>query len=500
MPKPTDELYRTVVALLPVGALVVDHAGRVVVANKEAERVFGREPGQLSGLIVAHLVADADRGRLRGHVDEAHIERDIDALVGGGAAMAVDIQVIPFAGDGERLALLVVFDASERRKLQDERRHFHKLEAIGTLAQGVAHDFNNILRAIVGYVELARESVRDAQAVEDLARVRQAADRGQRLVERILAFSPQRELTRTATPLDKPVREALEELRHTLPPTTVIRSRLATDTPMVRADEAQVHDVLVHLATTGMQASGAQSTIDVTLTPFAAGPEFERMHPGSPAGPYARVAVSVTRMAEASDVRDEALGDPSVGLAIVSGIVRGLGGVVDVESRAGQGTTIVLYFPASPGHVQRGAAAGAPAGDASADLGPHILLVEDEETLAELGRRQLQADGFNVTVHTSSIHALEDFRARPDAFDLVITDNTMPKMSGMALAHEILRVRPRIPILLVSGLAETLDPGVIYAKGIAGLLGKPHTGQELTAAVRSLLELTDRRPRGEGRH
>ena len=119
--------------------------------------------------------------------------------------------------------------------------------------------------------------------------------------------------------------------------------------------------------------------------------------------------------------------------------------------------------------------------------GPHVLLVEDEEQIALLSKRQLESQGFRVTFCTSSLHALEEFRAHPEAFDVIVTDNTMPKLTGMGLAHEILTLRPGTRILLVSGLAETLDEGVLYAKGIAGVLGKPHTGRELGEAIRQIL-------------
>jgi PAS domain S-box-containing protein len=494
MPDPTDELYRTVVELLPEGVLALDRTARIMLANPAACRALGYDPSQLVGMYFAQLIAPADRGRVSERLEEAHAEHDVDAIRRDETEVRVDLHIIPFGAADDRLALVLLSDANERRKLQEQRRHYQKLEAIGTLAQGVAHDFNNILRAIVGYVELARASVLDPQALQDLERVRDAADRGQHLVERILAFGPQRELTRTPTRLNNAIQSALDELRQTLPSSAVIHSRLADDAPATRIDETQVHDILMHLVMMGIQTSTGKTTIDVELTPFTGGPEFERVHPGSGAERYARLAVSMRRRNGRSHAHRHAAAEPAVNLAIVSGIVRALGGAVDIERR-GEDMKVVLYFPAarSPArHEPEGRPDEAPAQTAaSAEPGPHILFVEDEETLAELGRRQLQADGFHVTVHTSALSALEDFRARPDAFHLVITDNTMPKMSGMALAQEILRLRPRTRILLVSGLAETLDPGVIYAKGIAGLLPKPHSGRELTTAVRSLLELTD---------
>jgi CheY-like chemotaxis protein len=175
-------------------------------------------------------------------------------------------------------------------------------------------------------------------------------------------------------------------------------------------------------------------------------------------------------------------GGTGFGLAVVHGIVESYGGIVELDSRPGEGTRVKIYLPAAESSVL--AAETAPETKAT---GPHILLVEDEEQIAILSKRQLESQGFRVTCCTSSLRALEEFRARPDAFDVIVTDNTMPKLTGMGLAHEILTFRPGTRILLVSGLAETLDEGVLYAKGIAGVLGKPHTGSQLADAVRKIL-------------
>jgi PAS domain S-box-containing protein len=501
LPDPTTDLFRLAVELSPAGMIVTDENGTIVLLNREVERLFGYGRDELLGQPVEMLVPARAREQHPGHragflghpqARPMGAGRDLYGLRKDGTEVPLEIGLNPIPTQGGYLILTSVVDISARRQLEERLRQAQKMEAIGTLAGGIAHDFNNILRAIVGYAELALASVRDAQGVDDLGQVRRAAERGQQLVQRILAFSRQRELSRTTVRLDRPILDAIDLLRASLPRNLELRSHLAPDAPPIRADETQLHQILMNLATNAAQAIGDRDgVIDVTLTPFQAAEDFEHTHPGARQGLYTRLIVGDTGPGMTPEVRERAFepffttkppgSGTGLGLAVVHGIVQGLGGFIELHSRPGEGTTVVCYFPATEQPVVPAAV------EPAKEAGPHILFVEDEETLGELGKRQLEAEGFRVTVHTSSLRALEDFRSRPDAFDLVVTDNTMPRMSGMALAHEILRMRPRTRILLVSGLAETLDPGVIYAKGIAGLLGKPHTGPELTDAVRSLL-------------
>jgi len=509
MPEPSTDLFRLAVELSPSGMIVTDAHGTIVLLNGEVERLFGYSREELVGkpieLLVPGRARDQHPRHRAGFLEHPQarpmgVGRDLYGLRKDGTEVPLEIGLNPIPTDGGYLVLSSVVDISARRELEERLRQAQKMEAIGTLAGGIAHDFNNILRAIIGYTELALASVRDSQGMDDLSQVRRAAERGQQLVQRILAFSRQRELARTPVRLERPILDAIDLLRASLPRNIEIRSHLAPDAPPIRADETQLHQILMNLATNAAQAMGDRDgVIDVTLTPFPATDDFERTHPGARRGLYTRLIVGDTGPGMPPDVRERAFepffttkpagSGTGLGLAVVHGIVQGLGGFIELHSRPGEGTTVICYFPAV--EQTRAASLAEPA----AGAGPHILFVEDEEALAELGERQLKAEGFHVTVHTSSLRALEDFRARPDAFDLVVTDNTMPRISGMALAQEILRLRPRTRILLVSGLAETLDPGVIYAKGIAGLLGKPHSGQELTNAVRSLIRSSTDGPR-----
>ena len=494
------DLYRLAFELSPSGILVIDDAGVIVMVNREVERLFGYARGELVGRSIDVLVPERFRGRHPSYRQRFFHEpqsrpmgagRDLYGLRKDGSEIPVEIGLNPITTDRGVFVLSSIVDISARRMLEDRLRQAQKMEAIGTLAGGIAHDFNNLLRAIIGYSELVAPALTSQQALSDLDQVRRAADRGRELVQRILSFSRHRELARTPMHLGRPLQEAIHLLRASVPTTIELRSHFDTDAPAVYADDTQIHQIVMNLVTNASQALGdTPGIIEVTLGAYDATEEFTQLHPRTRPGLYAMVCVSDNGPGMPTDVVEHAFepfyttkplgAGTGLGLAVVHGIVQGSGGAVELQSRPGEGTTVLVYLPAA---VPLPEAAAAPV----AQSGPRVLLVEDEETLCALSARQLEASGFTVTAFTSSLQALEAFRANPGAFDVIVTDNTMPKMSGMALAHEVLRLRPGTRILLVSGLAETMDPGVLYAKGISGILRKPHTGAELTQAVRDIL-------------
>ena len=247
----------------------------------------------------------------------------------------------------------------------------------------------------------------------------------------------------------------------------------------------------MNLVTNAAQAIGdASGSIEVALTAFRADEAFAAAHPMMAKGLYARLSVVDTGPGMSEEVQQHAF-EPfyttkpvgkgtGLGLSMVHGIVQGAGGCVDLRSRLGQGTQVDVYLPAASAEMSNGPV------EVTDESAPLILFVDDEESIKDLSRRQLVNAGFRVAAFSSSLTALEDFRRRPHAFSLVVTDNTMPKMSGLQFAQEVLSLRPEIPILLVSGVVDTLAPDVIYQKGIAGFLRKPHTGAQLVAAARAL--------------
>jgi hypothetical protein len=481
----------------------VDGTGTIVLVNREIERMFGWTRQELVGRPIETLVPERYRG---GHAGQRAAflgdprtramgaGRELCGIRRDGTEFPLEIGLNPVRTERGLYVLASVVDITARRDLDQKARQSQKLEAIGTLAGGIAHDFNNILSSIVGYTELAMSGQEPDRQREDLLQVLKSADRGRLLVQRILAFSRQNDPTRAPVRLEHTVGETLQLLRASLPSTIQIRTSMEPAPPAVLADETQIQQVLMNLVTNGAQAMPDGGVLTISVAAFEVTPEFAESHAGPSPGRHARIAVSDTGTGMSPEVAERAF-EPffttkpagvgtGLGLSVVHGIVRSHGGVVEIESEVGRGTTVTVYLPASEGDARTEPA------ETSGEAAPprHILLVEDEVELASMRRRQLERAGYHVTAHTSSVEALEDFRARPDAFDLLMTDNTMPRMTGLALVQEVLQIRPRLPVLMVSGIAEVTDAETLRARGVGRLLAKPHTWRELEQALRELLE------------
>jgi CheY-like chemotaxis protein len=253
--------------------------------------------------------------------------------------------------------------------------------------------------------------------------------------------------------------------------------------------------VLLNLATNAAHAMREGGTLAVRVGPAHVDEALAARHPELKPGPHAQLTVTDTGTGIPPEVR-ERIFEPffttkpagegtGLGLSVILGIVRSFDGAVAIESEPGRGTRVDVWLPA---HAAAGVGAAAAAAAGAHDGRRHVLFVDDEEAIARLERRQLEALGYRATVHTSSVDALEDFRRRPGEFDLMITDNTMPRMTGLQLAAEVTRLRPGLPVLMVSGYADNADPEVLRTHGVTATLRKPHTASELEAALAALLE------------
>jgi nitrogen-specific signal transduction histidine kinase/CheY-like chemotaxis protein len=399
--------------------------------------------------------------------------------------------------------VLVFRDISERKRLEEQLLQAQKMEAIGTLAGGIAHDFNNILQAILGYTELALGDMPPTSAVQQsLQQVRTAGIRARDLVQRILAFSRRTAAARYPVYLHVLVQETLTLLRASLPSTITIRQHLTQDAGAVLADATQMHQVLMNLcanAEYAMRQTGG--VLEVRLEAV----EVEATGVGttldlSP-GLYVRLTVRDTGPGIAPDVRprifepffttkgpDEGTG---MGLSVVHGIVTSHGGTIAVTGAPGQGATFEVYLPR---FIAVLAAPASPAEDLPLRGQGCVLLVEDEAMLARVGQAHLERLNYEVVTCLSSVEALEAFRAAPQRFDLVITDQTMPQMTGDALAQVLRRIRPDIPIILCTGFSHTMDPDSARTLGIDAWLAKPWQARELATTIQRVL---DERRRGQ---
>jgi signal transduction histidine kinase/ActR/RegA family two-component response regulator len=389
----------------------------------------------------------------------------------------------------------VARDVTQRRSLEAQVQQAQKMESLGTLAGGIAHDFNNILAAISGYTELTKMTVTAAPAREYLNAVSTAATRATELVRQILAFSRQNQPQRTPLQLRQVIQESLKLLRATIPSTVEFRSELAPDAAPVLADATQIHQVIINLATNAWHAMGDRpGRLTIELINLEVDDFVASTNPNLKAGHYVRVSVSdtgcgmdrntLTRIFEPFFTTKPPGIGTGLGLSVVHGIMRNHDGAVTVYSEPGAGTTFHLYFPQYAGRTAATAAAPAslPRGH-----GERVLFVDDEAVLAALSEVMLRELGYTATTMTQPGEALELVRQNPAAWDLVITDFTMPGMTGVDLAQAIHAVRADLPIVLMTGYTIGLTVERLRPVGIRHILPKPQTAETFAFAIQQAL-------------
>jgi PAS domain S-box-containing protein len=505
----SEERYRAMLENTPLG-IYVDVDGQFVYANRELLRILAASSlDAVLGTPILPRIAPEFRAAVRKRALAATANREptnprqLQLLRLDGTVIDVEASALPTTFDGRPATQVQVRDVSERRQaeraresLEAQLRQAQKMEAIGTLAGGIAHDFNNILAAIVGYTELARADAADLPAVqESLMQVEKAGARARDLVRQILAFSRREDQTRRPIRLEEVVREVLQLLRASFPAQVTIVSEVSSDAPVVLADPSQVHQVLMNLATNALHAmmpGGGTLTLRETVVDLSEADVTAT--PGLEPRCYVRLTVADTGCGIEPAVAERVFEpffttkDPGrgtgLGLAVVHGIMKSHDGVVILESRVGSGSTFALYFP-----VHQEEAAGSPidVSKLARGDGQHVLLVDDEESLARLGSRALQRLGYRVTVETDPLRALTMFQSGPERFDLLLTDLTMPGMNGLELVREVHRIRPALPVVLATGYGGDVDADQARALDIQELLFKPATVAALGSSVRRAL-------------
>jgi PAS domain S-box-containing protein len=383
-------------------------------------------------------------------------------------------------------------DITEHKRMEEHFLQAQKMEALGQFSGGVAHDFNNILAVIGGYTELSRTILEGNPAVrEHLGAVQQATSRAADLVRQILTFSSQQPQERQAIQLQPILLESLSLLRATIPSTIEFETSVATDAPMVFANANQIHQILMNLGTNAWHSmKDGTGRLRVRLERYAVDEAHAVAQPQLRPGLYARVSVSDTgsgmdqatlrRIFEPFFTTKPPGEGTGLGLAVVHGIMESHDGAVTVYSQPGEGAIFHLYFPA---HVGKAAPPADEDGHVPRGHGERILVVDDEEMLARLGQMTLEALGYEVDIATKPSVALAMLRADPQRYALVLTDQTMPGMSGLLLASQLREIRPGLPIILMTGYSASLTPERIEASGIRQLLLKPTTLHSLGTAV-----------------
>ncbi len=497
--KQVEELYKTLANSSHAGVFIAQE-GKLRFVNPHMKEYTGYSEDELMGSSPLDFI----------HPDDREVTRTnaIDVLKGVKAA-PYEYRIIDRTGNirwlmetvrsitykGQKAILGNTMDVTERYQMEKFLSQSQKMQAIGTLAGGIAHDFNNILGAMIGYTEMAQfENSRDKRQYY-LDQVLHACDRAKNLVNQILTFSRQREQERKPLHLSPIIKEVIKLLRSSLPSTIKITQFIAESPIMVLADPTKIHQVLMNLCTNAahaMQEKGG--TLNIRLARKWVYP-VQTTHPISlEPGEYAELTVSDTGYGIDASIIDRIF-DPffttkkpgegtGLGLSVVYGIIRNHGGSIDVASTPGQVTTFNVYLPLikTDKQTEEKATEKIPGGS------ERILFVDDEAALVEGGKAMMASLGYRVTSGTSSMEALEVFRARPHTFDLVITDMTMPNMTGVHLARELLKIRPDLPIILCTGYSEVISEEKAKSIGIRRLVMKPLFRKDLARIIREVLE------------
>jgi signal transduction histidine kinase len=387
-------------------------------------------------------------------------------------------------------------DITERKQLEAHLQQAQKMEAIGTLAGGIAHDFNNILAAILGYGELlAFDMQKDTSAWRNLQAVLQSSHRAKDLVGQILAFSRQNEVNLMPVQISSIIKETLKMLRASLPTTIEIRRKIDLTDGMVSGNPTQIHQVLMNLCTNAAHAMRDNGgVLEVSLSRINADQARHLPHPGLEPAAYLKLSVSDTghgmkpdklgRIFDPYFTTKEAGEGTGLGLAVVRGIIKAHGGVITVESLPHKGSLFEVYLPA----IQKEIPIESQSVVAYRTGKETILFVDDEQTLVTMTKQMLDLLGYHAVTRTSSIEAFELFQHDPYRFDLVMTDMTMPNMTGEKLAGKILEIRPDIPIILCTGYSEHITEQRAKTMGIRAFVMKPMVMRDLANKIRDVLD------------
>lgn len=501
-----EDRFRLLVEASPLGILLCDSTGRITEANPQLQKMFGYLREELVGSLVEMLVPEPQREAHAGHRSDyaASPQRrpmglgmDLLGRRKDGTTFPVEISLGPITSADQPMISGTVVDITDRKKLEEQLRVSQRLEAVGQLAAGIAHDFNNILTAISGNTKLALADLPTGHPVQqNLEEIDKAASRATKVVRQILSFSRQEPAKREMVAIGSVVDEAVKLLRAGLRANISVEIDYSTNLPPVLADSTQIHQIVMNLATNAADAIGEkQGNLKVHIAEVARDPASVASLQGLEAGPYVRVSVSdngcgmdehtASRIFEPFFTTKPLGHGTGLGLSVVHGIVKQHGGAITVDSRLNHGTTFTVYLPVATESVD---AATKPRSIESAHgHGENILYVDDEEPLVFLATRMLERQGYQVTGCTDPERALAIFRSNPKQFDAVVSDLSMPGMSGADFARELLQIRPGIPVVLASGYIRPHDNECARALGLPDVILKPDTIEDLSYVLRNVL-------------
>ncbi|MFH1137992.1 MAG: PAS domain S-box protein [Pseudomonadota bacterium] len=502
----SEKRFRELADFLPEATYEADMNGRLLFLNQKGFELLQATPDDLAaGLNLLDFIGVEDRDKSLENLHAVLEGTDIGlseslGLKRDGSTFPALVRNSAILQDGRPVGIRgVILDVTESKKLESQLRQAQKMEALGVLAGGIAHDFNNILAIMTGYLEVARGRAKTPEMQESLDRLQAAGHRAADLVKRILTFSRRTEQALQPVNLVDIVRECLTMVRAALPSTIEIEDHITSERVTALADWTQIQQVIINLCTNASHAMGQDGgTLGVGLSlvredddPFPA--------PGLEPGKTVRLWVADTGTGIPPDIihrifdpyfTTKGVGEGAgLGLSLVHGIVERHGGIIKAGNNSDQGACFEVFLP-----VIDAAPATAPARPEGGEGGAErIMFVDDERELVDLGRELLQELGYRVEVFTNGTDALGAFAADPEAYDLVVTDQTMPRMTGLQLARELARVRPDIPIVICSGFTSPLKELEPSDQGRRAFLNKPFKIKELARVVRDLLDRPNHR-------
>ncbi len=492
----------------PLGIFLIKDGGHFTNVNEHACQYLGYTKEKLCQM----NVLDIDQGLSQQEIEQVWLrqqqKKGIDTFEtvhrrGDGNDIPVEISGIVLEFNDTTYSVSFVKDISERKeaekhrlKMETQMRETQKMESLGNLAGGIAHDFNNILAAVLGYAELAQLVCPAGSNFKSyVSEISKAGHRAKELVQQILLFSRQGRSEKEPIDVSRVIHEALRLIQATLPANIEIHKNILPNLAPVFANETQIHQIVMNLCTNAyhaMKTTGGM--LDVRLTAVDISEQDEQSYPGMHPGSYLKLSVGdngcgipphvIHRIFEPYFTTKPIGEGTGMGLSTVHGIIKDHGGCIKVYSEMGVGTTFHVFLPASVTAAETAAQQTEPLPTGN----ECILLVDDEKALIDLGQDLLQRLGYRVETRASSIDAIEAFRYKPQKYDLVISDMTMPKMTGDEMARQMKAIRPDIPIILCSGFSDRIHSQTVEAIGISALLMKPVVYADLAHTVRQVLD------------
>lgn len=482
--------------------IITDSFGNIVYVNPAFERVTGYSRPEVLG---------KNPRLLKSGKHDQHFYRDMWATISNGKVWTGQLidrrkdgkiifgeaTISPIIDSSAKIKgyVAVKRDVTEQRQLEAQARQSQKMEALGTLAGGIAHDFNNILTIIMGYAQMAIRRSSDPELKDDLSHIMSGSLRAMDLIKHILAFSRQTETEYQPVDIRHIVAETMRLIRASFPATIEVQIKMTPQRTVVFSDPTQVHQIIMNLCTNALYAMmSTGGTLIVELERVELTPEETRPLAGLSAGAYVLLMVRDTGPGIPPEIINnifdpyfttKSLGEGTgLGLATVHGLVKSHRGAIQVISAPGQGAAFHVFLPILDSEEITADRPVAPLPRGT----EHILVVDDEEAVAEVSQDMLETLGYDVEILTRPQEALAAFRQDPDRYDLVLTDMTMPKMTGLDLARELKQLRPDLPIVLCTGFSQQVTPEALDRLGIKGLLMKPLILTKMARIIRSALD------------